>query len=66
LKGCPNATVIGDRAQAIREGISRLSKGDCLVIAGKGHESGQIIGRKTIPFNDADEARAALKEGGHV
>ena len=66
LKGCPNATVIGDRAQAIREGISRLSKGDCLVIAGKGHESGQIIGRKTIPFNDGDEARAALKEGGHV
>jgi len=66
LKGCPNATVIGNRAQAIREGISRLSKGDCLVIAGKGHESGQIIGTKTIPFNDADEARAALKEGGHV
>lgn len=66
LKGCPSAAVIGDRAQAIREGVSRLSKGDCLVIAGKGHESGQIIGTKTIPFKDVDEARAALKEGGHV
>ena len=66
LTGCPSATVIGDRAQAIREGIARLSKGDCLVIAGKGHESGQIIGTQTIPFNDGDEARAALKEAGHV
>ena len=66
LTGCPDAAVIGDRAAAIREGIARLIANDCLVIAGKGHESGQIIGQKTIPFNDADEARAALKEGGHA
>ena len=66
MEGCPNAQLIGDRAQAISEGISQLQKGDCLVVAGKGHESGQIIGTKTIPFNDADVVREILQEGGHV
>ena len=66
LGGCPNAQVIGDRAQAIEDGISQLRDGDCLVVAGKGHESGQIVGTKTIPFNDADIVRQILKEGGHV
>ena len=66
LEGCPNAQVIGDRAQAIAEGISQLKEGDCLVIAGKGHESGQIVGTKTIPFNDADVVRRILQEGEHV
>ena len=66
MAGCPDAQVIGDRAQAIGDGISQLEDGDCLVIAGKGHESGQIIGTKTIPFNDADEVRKVLKEREHV
>ena len=66
LQGCPDAQVIGDRAQAISEGISQLRDGDCLVVAGKGHESGQIIGTKTIPFNDADVVRQILREGEHV
>ena len=39
-----------------------LRDGDALLIAGKGHETGQIVGDKTLPFSDADEARAALKE----
>ena len=39
-----------------------LADGDALLIAGKGHETGQIVGAKTLPFSDADEARAALKE----
>ena len=66
LKGCPNATEIGDRAKAIRAGIKKLSANDCLVIAGKGHEQGQIVGTKTIPFSDVKQVGAALKELGHV
>ena len=51
---------IGDRAQAIAAGISRLESHDILIIAGKGHEPGQIIGDKTLPFDDAEEARKVL------
>ena len=39
-----------------------LGDGDALLVAGKGHETGQIVGDKTLPFSDGDEARAALKE----
>lgn len=60
MKGCPNAIEVGDRAKAISKGVSLLKKGDCLVIAGKGHESGQIVGDTIIPFKDVDVARAAL------
>ena len=60
MAGCPGALEIADRAQAIRKGVSLLTKGDCLVIAGKGHESGQIVGTTVIPFSDVDVARAAL------
>ena len=60
LKGCPNATEIGDRDEAIAEGIRRLKPQDCLVIAGKGHEQGQIVGTKVIPFSDVDIAREHL------
>jgi UDP-N-acetylmuramoyl-L-alanyl-D-glutamate--2,6-diaminopimelate ligase len=66
LKGCPNATEIGDRAAAIREGIKRLGPQDCLVIAGKGHEQGQIIGTEIVPFSDGEQVKLALKELGHV
>jgi UDP-N-acetylmuramoyl-L-alanyl-D-glutamate--2,6-diaminopimelate ligase len=51
---------IGDRARAIRDGVARLNAGDILVIAGKGHEPGQIVGDKTLPFDDAEEAGKAL------
>ena len=60
LAGAPGALEIGDRAEAIRAAISMLDEGDALVIAGKGHETGQIVGDRTLPFSDADCARAAL------
>jgi UDP-N-acetylmuramyl-tripeptide synthetase len=62
LVAAPSAIEIGDRAAAIRAGVAMLREGDALLIAGKGHETGQIVGDKTLPFSDADEARAALEE----
>ncbi|HEY1781529.1 MAG TPA: UDP-N-acetylmuramoyl-L-alanyl-D-glutamate--2,6-diaminopimelate ligase [Roseiarcus sp.] len=62
LAAAPLALEIGDRAAAIRAGVSMLLGGDALLIAGKGHETGQIVGDETLPFSDADEVRAALKE----
>ena len=64
LAGAPDAKEIGDRTQAIHAGIAALKLGDALVIAGKGHESGQIVGNETRPFLDRDEAiKAALSLG---
>ena len=51
---------IGDRAEAIHHGIATLGPDDVLVIAGKGHETGQIVGDRVFPFNDAQVARAAI------
>jgi UDP-N-acetylmuramoyl-L-alanyl-D-glutamate--2,6-diaminopimelate ligase len=58
----PGATEIGDRTQAIRAAVDQLKSGDVLVIAGKGHETGQIVGDKTLPFSDHDAVAAALAE----
>jgi UDP-N-acetylmuramoyl-L-alanyl-D-glutamate--2,6-diaminopimelate ligase len=63
-KGVPDASEIGDRASAILEGVKRLRPGDALVIAGKGHETGQIVKGVTIPFSDFDVARDALAQAG--
>ena len=63
LTGCdaPDKLVeVGDRAKAIEQAIADLGKGDVLVIAGKGHEDGQIVGDTVLPFNDADVARKVL------
>ncbi|HFB54318.1 MAG TPA: UDP-N-acetylmuramoyl-L-alanyl-D-glutamate--2,6-diaminopimelate ligase, partial [Hellea balneolensis] len=60
LKGCPDAYESDDRAKAIELGLGLLAKNDCLVIAGKGHETGQIIGTKTIPFSDVAVVRELL------
>jgi UDP-N-acetylmuramoyl-L-alanyl-D-glutamate--2,6-diaminopimelate ligase len=60
LKGAPRAQEIGDRARAIEAAIAAAARGDVVVIAGKGHETGQIVGREVKPFNDAAEARAAI------
>ncbi len=61
MSGIPAFWVeIGDRAQAIQAAIGELNAGDILVIAGKGHETGQIIGGTVIPFDDAAVARAAV------
>ena len=54
LAAATGAKDIGDRAEAIRAGISALQPGDALLIAGKGHETGQIVGDKTLPFSDHD------------
>ena len=60
LAGAKGAREIGDRGEAIRTVIGELRKGDTLVIAGKGHETGQIVGKTVLPFSDQDEAQAAL------
>ncbi len=64
LMAAPGALEIGNRGHAIRRGVALLQDGDALIIAGKGHETGQIVGRDTIPFSDHDEAREALKSCG--
>jgi UDP-N-acetylmuramoyl-L-alanyl-D-glutamate--2,6-diaminopimelate ligase len=64
LQGCPGATEISDRADAISTAIQGLSGGDVLLLAGKGHETGQIIGTTVIPFSDAEVARQVLGQGG--
>jgi UDP-N-acetylmuramoyl-L-alanyl-D-glutamate--2,6-diaminopimelate ligase len=61
LAATPGALEMGDRAQAIREAVAMLKAGDALMIAGKGHETGQIIKGVTHPFSDQDVARAALE-----
>ena len=60
LAACPGAEEIGDRAKAIRAGVSGLNAGDILLVAGKGHEEGQTVGTKVIPFNDHDAVGAAI------
>ena len=60
MEGAPDAQDIGDRRQAIRAAVASLRKGDVLLIAGKGHETGQQIGDQVLPFSDQDEARRAL------
>ncbi len=52
LRACPDAIEIGDREQAIAAGLAALRPGDVLVVAGKGHEQGQIVGATTAPFDD--------------
>lgn len=61
LEKCPNAVEIGDRAEAIAKGIRSLTAGDTLLIAGKGHETGQIIGAEIIPFSDQETAKRVLE-----
>jgi len=63
LKGCPGAEEIGDRESAIRAGIECLEAGDVLLIAGKGHETGQIVGDRVIPFDEPSIVQRILAEG---
>jgi len=60
LAAAPGAREIGDRAAAIRAGVDLMQAGDVLVVAGKGHETGQIIGDRTYPFSDGAAVLAAL------
>jgi UDP-N-acetylmuramoyl-L-alanyl-D-glutamate--2,6-diaminopimelate ligase len=65
LAGAPGADEIGDRQEAIRRAVADLEAGDVLLIAGKGHETGQIIGQKIVPFSDQEAVLDALTAGGH-
>ncbi|MEL7462760.1 MAG: UDP-N-acetylmuramoyl-L-alanyl-D-glutamate--2,6-diaminopimelate ligase [Pseudomonadota bacterium] len=60
IAACATAIEIGDRAEAILTGVDALSPDDRLLIAGKGHETGQIVGDQVIPFDDAEQARVAV------
>ncbi|MEM9210640.1 MAG: UDP-N-acetylmuramoyl-L-alanyl-D-glutamate--2,6-diaminopimelate ligase [Pseudomonadota bacterium] len=60
LAGAPEANEIGDRAHAILAGADALRPGDALLIAGKGHETGQIVGNDVLPFDDVEQASIAV------
>jgi UDP-N-acetylmuramoyl-L-alanyl-D-glutamate--2,6-diaminopimelate ligase len=60
LAGSPGAIEIGDRREAIAASIAGLRRGDVLLIAGKGHETGQIIGKQVLPFSDHEAVAAVL------
>lgn len=62
INGAREVRDIGDRAEAIKAGIRMLGARDVLLIAGKGHETGQIVGSTVIPFSDHDAVAAALAE----
>jgi UDP-N-acetylmuramoyl-L-alanyl-D-glutamate--2,6-diaminopimelate ligase len=60
LASCPDATEVGDRAEAILRGVDALQPGDALLIAGKGHETGQTIAGQVYPFDDVEQASVAV------
>jgi UDP-N-acetylmuramoyl-L-alanyl-D-glutamate--2,6-diaminopimelate ligase len=60
LAACPEANEVGDRAEAILRAVDALLPGDALLIAGKGHESGQVIGTDVYPFDDVEQASVAV------
>jgi UDP-N-acetylmuramoyl-L-alanyl-D-glutamate--2,6-diaminopimelate ligase len=60
LAACPEANEVGDRAEAILRGVDALGPGDALLIAGKGHETGQTIAGHVYPFDDVEQASVAV------
>lgn len=64
VKSCPDAFEIGDRYQAIEASLKGLSKGSACVIAGKGHETGQLVAGKQTDFDDREVARDILRAKG--
>ncbi len=61
MADAPGAIDIGGRRDAIRHAVAMLDDGDVLVVAGKGHEQGQIIGDEVLPFDDVDEVKSAME-----
>jgi UDP-N-acetylmuramoyl-L-alanyl-D-glutamate--2,6-diaminopimelate ligase len=57
MQGCPSATNLGGRREAISAAITMAGADDILLIAGKGHEQGQIVGDRVLPFDDVTVAR---------
>jgi UDP-N-acetylmuramoyl-L-alanyl-D-glutamate--2,6-diaminopimelate ligase len=67
LAAAKGARDIGDRALAIRTAVADLKTGDVLILAGKGHETGQYIKGEVLPFSDRDQAiEAAIATGGRA
>ncbi len=64
MDAAPGAREIGDRTEAIAAAVAGMDAGDTLIIAGKGHETGQIVGSRVLPFDDREVARTALASGG--
>jgi len=64
LATASSARDIDDRRSAIEEAISNLRAGDMLVVAGKGHEEGQIVGEDILPFSDIETVKTILADGG--
>jgi UDP-N-acetylmuramoyl-L-alanyl-D-glutamate--2,6-diaminopimelate ligase len=64
LAAAKGAKEIGDRAEAIGNAIAGLGEGDVLLIAGKGHETGQIVGDRVLPFSDHEAVAQALEQRG--
>ena len=64
LRGAPTARVVHDRAEAIREAIGSARAGDVVLVAGKGHEDYQLVGKEKRPFSDAAVVRAVLSARG--
>lgn len=61
MQDAAGAREIGDRRAAIQWAVNNMNKGDVLVIAGKGHEQGQIIAGRVEPFDDVEEAARAIR-----
>ncbi len=60
MQAVPGGTEVGDRAEAILRGVDALGPGDTLLIAGKGHETGQIVGDDVLPFDDVEQASISV------
>ncbi len=62
MAAAAGANEIGDRALAIQTAVAELQPGDILLVAGKGHETGQFVGSETLPFSDHEAVEAALNK----
>lgn len=62
--GAAQIIEIADRGAAIAQAVAGLRPGDTLVVAGKGHETGQIVGNRLLPFSDREAVLKALREHG--
>lgn len=60
MAGAPEAMEVADRAEAILRGVDSLGPGDALLVCGKGHETGQVVGDTVYPFDDAEQASVAV------
>ncbi|MEC7185084.1 MAG: cyanophycin synthetase, partial [Pseudomonadota bacterium] len=62
IQACPAATEVADRREAIKTALRDADAGDIILVAGKGHETGQIVGDKIFPFSDHETLRDMVKE----